>query len=237
MKKGSNNDAERARRINAKIDEAKESVSRMTPEAFNEFIVYLFNGPLIPYAGALSKTAQAAKDEGAISELVRGLFKDAESLARYRYGAKSNVINVVRLAEEVRRCRKIDPNNATSSDLENLSAYLQRVKAATDKGDADFFRTLADAVALAHDSYAPPASREALHFALIIVQRYRMAGLTPTKSDVREEVERMRAEMGRPRGRDGEGAKILWQRDVWKHPDLAGLKERKRGQVPVPLPD
>jgi len=181
------------------------------------------------------------KEAGAMNDVELSLFvsmlENSSAIATYLYGNATNRQSLIALAEEVKFCRNLDPAKASGRELTILSRFLSRVKSATDKLDVQFFRDLSEAVDLARAAHIPAGSREALYIAMLIRQIFTSVGLTPTKADIKREVKRLQKILGRRGGPEGDGATILWQRDVWKHPELADLKVRTKGQSPVYLPE
>lgn len=169
--------------------------------------------------------------------------RQKELIDSWRYGKTGGIEGIVSLADQLREIRGIDAEetkaNPSDSDIralvrrmnaEKLAAWNARVKDAVDKGDREFFKDVAKAIELAQKSENPPAAWDAQYWAVMFADDFRSKGIEPTKQQVREAVEKFRDENGRNAGT------VTWQ-DIWKHPDLAGLKDGKRGRKTAePIP-
>ena len=165
------------------------------------------------------------------------MLEKSSDIARYLYGKAADRKSVITLAEEVKFCRNLNPDQASKSEIKVLTRFLKRVKYATDNLDVEFFRDLSEAVDLVRAAQLPPGSREALYVARYIHEVYINSGLEPTKADIKREVIRIMKIVGRRGGSDNKGATVLWQRDVWKHPEFSLVKERTKGHAPIYLPE
>ena len=220
----------------------KECRDQMSDEDFKAFINDFFTDPYVIANSSI--LAEIFKDDAATNEpevftdigrFVARMFKESELEAKFRYEAKYRRPEWMELAEMLRRCRYIDPANCSDTEADMLLRYDAKVKAATQSGDRDSLLALAEARKIAHDSEVPPRSREALYGAILVVRGYRLAGLTPTKNDIRDEVERDWVNLGRWELTERQKQDV-WKR-VWKHPEFAGLEQRYNGQPPIPYPE
>ena len=171
-----------------------------------------------------------------------------EELAAWQYGTAASD-PIVAITEELRRVRRIDPENLKAEpgsllsevrkDQEReLSAWLTKVKRAVDEGNVEFFKDIAKALPKLGK---PSAAKDAKHFALLTVREFRRLGIEPTKGDVEKEVKRFIARVETPEfGEPGEYKRpkggVKWP-EVWKsHPELATLRGRNK-RKPQRLPE
>lgn len=163
----------------------------------------------------------------------------ADENAAWRFGS-SRHDRIAKIAVELEGVRLIDQNkldaapgspNAEIRKLQkaDLSQWLSRVKRAVDEGDADFFDDIAQALRLIEAK--PSAARDHAYFALGVLRDFRRAGIEPTRADIREEVERILFGIA-----DRTSGDPAWKR-IWKHRELAGLRQRRRGEEPQRLPE
>jgi hypothetical protein len=170
--------------------------------------------------------------------------------ASWRYGTAADD-PLVKIAEELRRVRRIDPENLKAEpgsllaevrkDQEReLSAWLTKVKRAVDEGNVKFFEDIAKALPKLGK---PSATKDAEHFALLTVREFRRAGIEPTKGDVEKEVKRFIArletpEFGEPTEPQFKRAQgmVKWPK-IWKtHPELVTLRGGNKSK-PQRLPE
>jgi hypothetical protein len=171
-----------------------------------------------------------------------------EELAAWQYGTAASD-PIVAITEELRRVRRIDPENLKAEpgsllaevrkDQEReLSAWLTKVKRAVDEGNVKFFEDIAKSLPKLGKPYAVSDAR---FFALIITREFRRAGIEPTKGDVEKEVKRFIARVETPEfGEPGEYKRaqggVKWPK-VWKsHPELATLRGGNKSK-PQRLPE
>lgn len=173
-------------------------------------------------------------------EVKAGIARQADERASWRYGTAADD-PIVEIAEELRRVRLIDTGKLAEGapgtllaeirkeQSGELSRWLGRVKRAADEGDADFFENVAKALRLIEAK--PSAARDAEYFALGVLRDFRRAGIEPTRADIRETVERILSAIGGRTSGDPS-----WKR-IFRHPELAGLRQRRRGEEPQRLPE
>jgi len=220
-------------------EEVINSFSRLSAAERNSLLWEVITSP--EWIANSNETLREFREEGVADDedlsFVISMLEKSSDIARYLYGKAADRKSVITLAEEIKFCRNLKPDEASKRELKILSRFLNRVKSATDSLDAEFFRDLGEAVELVREAQTPAGSREALYVSLLILQIYRSSDLEPTKADIKREVMRMQKLLGRKGGPEGGGATVSWQRDVWKHPELSLVKERIKGQAPVYLPE
>jgi hypothetical protein len=150
------------------------------------------------------------------------VFETANLLAKLRYGKIGGIERRVKLAEKLRNVKQGETVQSSGIEKEINRALLA--------DDRAIFSDLDKAYAMIDAQ--PSATSDARFFALIITRDFRLAGMEPTKGDVREEVERLMEKHGRSKGT------VKWQRDVWpSHPELVSLPHRGKAKAPQRLPE
>jgi hypothetical protein len=206
----------------------------------------------------MSDPTQATKEK--VKAKLRALFSKPEvramvarrdeELAAWQYGTAASD-SIVAITEELRRVRRIDPDNLEAEhgsplaevrkeQARELSAWLLKVKRAVDTGDVGFFDNVAKALPKLGK---PSAASDARFFALLVAREFRRAGIEPTKGDVEREVKRFIArletpEFGEPTEPQYKRAQgmVKWQ-EVWKsHPELVTLRGGNKSK-PQRLPE
>jgi hypothetical protein len=150
------------------------------------------------------------------------VFETANLLAKHRYGKIGGIERRVILAEKLRNVKQGETVQSSGIEKEINRALLA--------DDRAIFSDLDKAYAMIDAQ--PSATSDARFFALIITRDFRLAGMEPTKGDVREEVKRLMKKHGRSKGT------VKWQRDVWpSHPELVSLPHRRKAKAPQRLPE